>query len=325
MAGSLDLSTLNTTLGSYFRQNSTDVLKGVIAPLSIGKVATPYGNVKDQLVLPRLKMGKSIKPYSVTYAGGSGEIVPSARILQTRRFKVETELEPVSLHSTWEANLIAGSADKPFDTSLEAFLAADIQENVIHQLELAAIYKGIYDGTGTDPEDGINGLLKDITDCITSGEIPAGNVYAGAAITNSNALDQAKEVYKNIPARVRTAGGLALGCSQKFFDLYCEDYAATRGANPYNTQYDQVYLEGSKVPLVVLDGMEGSNRFFICPKKALAFGYDLGAENISFDTQHDKWKIIVLGTFNFGVCIADGRYFYCNNFTNIDAGLTYSL
>jgi hypothetical protein len=137
-------------------------------------------------------------------------------------------------------------------------------------------------------------------------------VADGDAITASNAFDQFKLIRDKIAPEYRSKEMLCL-CSVGVKDFYLSDYQATVGAIPYNTGYDQVYLEGTRAKIVAVPGMGSSQRVIITPKENLVYGYDVDGPSSSIITQEFNRTIKVMGDFRAGVNFRDGQVIWTND------------
>lgn len=94
--------------------------------------------------------------------------------------------------------------------------------------------------------------LFDGIDTITATEITAGkisvdlgNLYELATVIDkTNAVDVLKAIYQRASDELQDKE-VKMYLSKDIYNCYTEDYKATTGAIPYNTQYKQTFLEGS--------------------------------------------------------------------------------
>ncbi len=200
-----------------------------------------------------------------------------------------------------------GQAQAP---SAKLVLAA-VMKSLGHHLE-AELFKAERDGTGDTTHD-----LFDGWGTIVNNEIDDGNISAALgnlmeleeAITDVNACDIAKQILFSLDPHLR-AQQLFLYCSQEFADQYNESYLSTHAAIPYNTQYNQAYVEGSgnRMTLAPLPCLENTDMFFVSSRDNMLYGYD----NMS-----DVERIVVKDYEPFVLTLAAAMFFGVN-FRSID-------
>ncbi|WP_300505281.1 hypothetical protein [uncultured Duncaniella sp.] len=101
-----------------------------------------------------------------------------------------------------------------------------------------------------------------------------GNLFkVKEAVTNANACDIAKEILFSTNPFLRRENNIML-CSSDFADKYNESYLLTHSGIPYNTQYDQPYVEGSarKLTLVGLPELDGTDKAIVTQTSNLLAG-----------------------------------------------------
>jgi hypothetical protein len=309
---SINISSLNTTLGAYARENKVEAFRKVLKE-STKDLFTLYGGSIDQLPLTRMRTASILKPYA---AGGGftatdDALSLSARILNVRRCSFDVEIVPLDLYNSWLGMIEGAPNGSPFDIPLEQFMMDSIMAQVVDDLE-TAVWTGTYNASGSTPAATMSGILTLVTAAITALEIPAGNVTAGAALTSSNAFDEFKLVRDKIAPEYRNKEMLCL-CSVAAKDKYLTDYQATLGATPYNSNYDQIYLEGTRAKIVAVPGLGTSSRVLVTPKENLVYGFDVDGPQSNIQTQEFNRTIKVMGDFRAGVEFRDGQVIWCNN------------
>lgn len=141
-----------------------------------------------------------------------------------------------------------------------------------------ALWKAVRNPKGKKTVD-----LFDGWDTITQKEIEAGSISStngnlieiSEAITDVNAVDVAQSIMYAMSDELREEK-CYLYCTQDFFDKYNKCYKLTSGGIPYNTQYNQTYVEGSNNLLEFrpLASKKGSNFFHVSTKENMLFGCD---------------------------------------------------
>lgn len=131
---------------------------------------------------------------------------------------------------------------------------------------------------GDTSGDLFNGWITIAETEITAGNISVakGNLYECAEeIDNTNAVDILKEIERSCDPVLRQTEKF-LYCSPEIADAYNDNYLLTHSGLNYNTQFDQVYLEGSgkKTTIIPLSNLAGCDKFIIAPKSNMIYGYD---------------------------------------------------
>lgn len=167
-----------------------------------------------------------------------------------------------------------------------------------------AIWSGKRDASGDT-----TAKLFDGFDSITAAEIAAGaiaesngNFKEVEAITAANAVDVLKSIYRGASDELR-GQNVKMFITHDVYDAYLDDYQATVGAVPYNTQFNKNFLEGSNglCELVPLASKKGSQYIHLTPKANMLVGYGAGMadENIAIEKYH-PFLFSYVATMYFG-------------------------
>lgn len=152
--------------------------------------------------------------------------------------------------------------------------------------------------------------LFDGFDTITATEIAAGNISSAKgnymtvdAITAANAVDTLKSIYRAASDELQ-GQQVKMFVSRDIYNAYVDDYQATVGAVPYNTEFKKTTLEGSDglCELVPLVSKKGSSYIHLTPKANMLVGYGAGMadENIRIEKYHE-FLLSYVATMYFGV------------------------
>jgi len=310
---SVNITALNTALGAYARQAKVDIFNKILRESTSQYFTTFTGSI-DELPLAKLTTGSILKPYAAggAFTATDDALVFGARILHARRISADISIVPLDLYNSWLGQLAGAPPSSPFDIPFEEFIMQAIARQAQDDLE-SAVWNGIYDGTGADAADTMDGILQLVKAAVTSTEIPAGNVTAFTAITAANALDEVRKVRNKIAGQYRNKPMYCF-LSVANFDHYMDDYQASVGSVVYNRDYTQVLIEGTQTQLVAIPGMVGpdSNRILITPKDNMVFGYDIEGAASNILTQEFNRTIKVMMDFSAGVNFRDGSVIWCN-------------
>lgn len=153
--------------------------------------------------------------------------------------------------------------------------------------------------------------LFDGFDTITAKEITAGTIAAakgnymelGAPIDAQNAVDAFKSIYDSASDELQGEPS-KLYITRQQYRAYCEDYKATTGATPYNTEYKKTFLEGSNdlCELVPLTSKKASPYIHLSPQANMLYGYGAGlAEEALNVEKYSSWELTLEAAMYFGV------------------------
>jgi len=230
------------------------------------------------------------------------------RTLETFLGSLVELFDPNALRQTLYAQLRANT-DSVTDAEFSKAMLFAIMDSVMTYLGPAA-WKAVRNSAGTTTLDLFNGF-----DTITATEIGLATVSEAVgnltilteAISNTNAFDQMRAIYKAAPAELRTKKA-AVFCAPDILFNYEEDYMTTVGANLYNTNYQKKVVEGTGglwefVPMV---GKVSSDYIHISTKQNMLYGYGAGVENESIEIRRgdNPFKLQFILAMFFGVQFA---------------------
>ena len=123
------------------------------------------------------------------------------------------------------------------------------------------------------------------------------------AVTSENAYDLAKQILYSLDPRLR-AQDCYLFCSQDFADKYNDAYQLTHSGYVYNSQFDQVAVEGSnnRLHIIPLFNKADSKFIHVCPKSNMLVGYDQMSDTESVMVkEYEPFILSYIATMFFGV------------------------
>jgi hypothetical protein len=168
------------------------------------------------------------------------------------------------------------------------------------------LFDGVRNSVGTATVDLFDGFDTIAAAAITAGTIAAahGNYYDQTAeITSSNAVDVLKAIYRASSDELQEEM-TKMFISKTIYNNYVDDYQASVGAIPYNTEFKKTFLEGSdnKCELVPLVGKSGSDLITLTTKQNMLVGtYLMGdMENIEVRRGDNPFALQFITTMFFG-------------------------
>ena len=213
-------------------------------------------------------------PYSETRVD-ENDVAITPRTLYTYLGSVDKKFSPNSIYqSIWGSNITKGDGLKTTDITQQALalLAAKVG---------AALYWAIWgakrNDSGTKTVDLFDGF-----DTIAAKEVKDGNVSVAkgnlfdldiTTIDKTNAVDICKEIWRKADYHLKN-GKCKLFVPSYVLDAYNDDYKITTGAVPYNTQFNQTFVEGSsnKCEIVALPNKDGSKFMQLTTKSNMLVG-----------------------------------------------------
>lgn len=227
------------------------------------------------------------------------------RTLETFFGSVVAQFEPNSAVSTLLGAVGDTKGDGQMRTPTAMHVLALIAKSLSEHLN-NAIWSGVRNANGDTTADLFDGF-----DTITQAEVTEGNIAAANGnymkldeeITTANAVDIAKQVLFSLDPHLR-AQTCYMFCSQDFADKYNEAYLLTHAGINYNTQYDQVAVEGSNGRLILcpLVNKADSKFIHISPKINMLVGYDqMGDVESVMVKEYEPFILSYIATMFFGV------------------------
>ena len=227
------------------------------------------------------------------------------RTLETFFGSVVAQFEPNSAVSTLLGAVGDTKGDGQMRTPTAMHVLALIAKSLSEHLN-NAIWSGVRNANGDTTADLFDGF-----DTITQAEVTAGNIAAANGnymkldeeITTANAVDIAKQVLFSLDPHLR-AQTCYMFCSQDFADKYNEAYLLTHAGINYNTQYDQIAVEGSNGRLILcpLVNKADSKFIHISPKINMLVGYDqMGDVESVMVKEYEPFILSYIATMFFGV------------------------
>lgn len=263
---------------------------------------SPRYGIRYQEKVGELSGDMQFGPYSDTRIDDS-QVEIKGRTLSTYLGSVVKKFSPNSVYqSIWSDAVTKGEELKRTDIvrRIVAYLSGKLGEN-IHDV----MWNAKRNDAGVNTIDLFNGFDTIAEDEIKKEEISTKkrNLFAfSEAITGVNAVDLLKEFYRSANPKLRKIQ-TKLFIPYSIYDMYVDDYQASKGPLLYNTAFDKVFLEGSRnrCELVPLDNKAGSNFIQLTPKQNMLVGFDQrsGEEEIVIE-KHEAFILQFIATLFIG-------------------------
>jgi hypothetical protein len=322
-ASSLDISALPAKLEDYAMKDRDQILtKTLVDGMGFTEYFELLTGVTDEVPLTELVVGNILQPGNKdTFDPQNNKVQFKARVGKVRPMKVDLQFKNTQINAIYKSYLgkVAGGHIDPYKVPFEKFIFDRIIAQTKHDIRMKALFSGVYNAAGTAPVDTVNGIFKIVADEITGGGIPGGNVSAGAAITDANALDQIRLIvdlvynnpdYMDVPM-------VAL-VSPRVMKAYNRDYQATYGSLPYNTEFQKRVLDDApNITLIPEPGMGTSNRVIITPQQNLFWLVDDEGAIDNITIEKEKRNINIMMDFNCAPEVGITDIIWTNDYVGI--------
>lgn len=255
--------------------------------------------VIDEIVLSTLLTQALLQP------GGKGTFNPKAevasfeaRIGKVRPWKVDVlidEPKREAMEASYLGEIEGTDGVDPTKYPFADFISNALIEQVGNDFGVSALWKGVLDSTGTDPQDVFNGFLKLYDADILSDDIPEGNVIthsqANFFINEDNVLAEVKRMYKRfvnvlpayaeanieffMPRHIKTA-----------YDFALEN--AKGQSKIYNAFKQEVLYFAPNVRLNTQAGLGGTDFMSMTPKENMVYLSSRQDDAIDLDSDYNK-------------------------------------
>ncbi len=305
----INLTDLNNALGAYVRENPGIFVDMVYNELQTLEHVTVV-ETRDELPITNIKTGKLLRPqkYDNAWNAGPDKVKMAPRILKVRPAKFDLEFIPASHWKTWLGyNRRAGSANQHY-IPFERWILMHLAKEVAEEIQVDILWKGQHDANGTTPGTVCDGFEKIIEDSITAAgdfDVPAAQVVDVGTITSANAYDQALLVARALPEKLRSRMTKAF-MTWNIADSYNDDYTATIGAAPFNTDFNKTRINGTNSTIVRTVGMS-NGKILISEPSNLYVGMDLESDLNQLTFEKNRRGLDVMFDCQLGVQIADPR------------------
>lgn len=253
----------------------------LLAVLGLDKIL-PYFTLRTGIrykeVVGTLDGPFELRPYTGQKNADSGLQI-TGREIETFLGSCVKEFDPNELVQTiYGSGITSGKGLEGVDINkqVNALMMKRLSESIAKN-----IFKATRKSDGTKTIDLFNGI-----DTITSKEVTDGNIATGngnlvelpSIIDKTTALDTLKDLYHSLSDELQEES-VNMYVPRSVYNAYCEDYKTTTGSIAYNTQYNQVFVEGSSnmCTIVPLSAKKDSPFIHVTPKSNMLIGcYQIG-------------------------------------------------
>lgn len=299
--------------------------KVTITPEALAKSAASFR--KEILLMPVFALGEFLKHVTlrtgIRYSETIGELTGDMQIGPYDENREDSENLGIAARTlyTYFGNVVKNFSPNSVYQSIygsaltkgEGLKTADITRTALNYLSSKVgqnLYKSVWKAkrldTGTKTIDLFNGF-----DTITADEITAGNIAAGKGnflqldvtkIDATNAVDTLKKIWRAANDHLRDQQ-CKLFVPPSVLDAYNDDYKTVTGAIPYNSQYNQTFVEGSenRCEIVALANKGGSDYIHLTTKNNMLVGVNqIGEDETVAVEKHKAFVLQFIMTMFFG-------------------------
>lgn len=282
-----------------------------------------YPDVTDELALTQMFVSSVLQPGGKNTFDPKGTVGFKNRIGKVRACKIDYTLTPKEINAMWlgyMGRIAKSKRGDIYDVPFQQEIINKLAERAKEEMHLDAVFKGVYNEdkkTANRVFDGILPLLS------KAGVVPAANIFAGAPITQTNAIDQLEGIADKVPSHLRNRN-LVMLVEPSVATFYNRDYRNTFGGNTSNTGgFSHTTIDGTTITIVPEPGLSDTGGVIVTPKDNLVWlTGPLGGGPNSFIIEKSKRNIDIMCDFQAAPDLAIAEYVWCND-AALEAGADF--
>lgn len=286
----IKIDELVEALGEYCQEHREILISEALQGDDFDQRFEVMDGITDELPMPTLSITDLLQPGNAeTFNPTSNALSFGAEILKVRPIKVDLLLNPTVMEKTWLGKQKKSSDpfDIPFEGDIMDYIGRKIKENLI----LKAIYKGVYNASGTTPGATMDGYLKLISNGVTATTIAP---TVTGAITASNVVTAIEAVYDDLGEAYK-GGATEIKVAPQIFDWYGRKFRSDFGSNQdyKGITMNRRQLDGTNAVIVREPGLAGSQRIIATPFENMVYGIDSATFNMDIQKFNRTIKILI--------------------------------
>lgn len=251
----VDFSGLPSRLKDYsIRETETLLTDALVDGMKFLEYMGLLVGVIDKVDLTRMFISEVLQPGGKDTFTPKGKISFKNRIGQVRDCKVDYSFTPKEINAMWLSymgRIYKSKRGSVYDIPFQQFILEKITSKAKEELHLLGLFKGVYREESKKANRIFDGILPLLSD---PGIVPAENIFAGAPITQSNAIDQLEGIADKVPSALVNTDLIAL-VEPEVMKFYNRDYRATYGQIGTYTEFKHTMLDGTNITLVPEPGL----------------------------------------------------------------------
>jgi len=313
-APAVDFSGLGPKIQSYtLREAETLLTTMLITDQSFLDFMELYPDVTDQLALTQMFVSSVLQPGGKDTFDPKGTVQFKNRIGQVRDCKIDYTLTPTMINAMWKSYLGRIAKSKRgdvYDVPFQQYIMDKLAEKAKEEMHLDAVFKGVYNGAKKQANRVFDGLLP----LIYKANLAAGQIFAGAPVTQSNAIDQLEGLADKVPSHLINKP-LVMLVEPSAAKFYNRDYRGTFGGNTNNTgPFEHKTLDGTNITIVPEPGLADTGGMICTLKNNLVWlTGPLGGGPNSFIVEKNRRNIDIMADFQAAPDFAIAEYVWVND------------
>lgn len=311
----VDFSGLGPKIQSYtLREAETLLTTILITDQSFLDYMELYPEVTDQLALTQMFVSSVLQPGGKDTFDPKGTVGFKNRIGQVRDCKIDYTLTPTMINAMWKSYLGRIAKSKRgdvYDVPFQQYIIDKLAEKAKEEMHLEAVFKGVYNHDKKQANRVFDGLLPLLS---KAGVLQASQIFAGAPITQSNAIDQLEGLADKVPSHLINKP-LVMLVEPSAAKFYNRDYRGTFGGNTNNTgPFEHKMLDGTNITIVPEPGLADTGGMICTLKGNLVWMTGpLGGGPNSFIVEKSKRNVDIMADFQAAPDLAIAEYVWVND------------
>jgi hypothetical protein len=319
-APAVDFSGLGPKIQSYtLREAETLLTTILITDQSFLNFMELYPDVTDQLALTQMFVSSVLQPGGKDTFSPKGTVGFKNRIGQVRDCKIDYTLTPTMINAMWKSYLGRIAKSKRgdvYDVPFQQYIIDKLAEKAKEEMHLEAVFKGVYNHDKTAANRVFDGLLPLLS---KAGVLDAKQIYAGAPITQANAIDQLEGIADKVPSHLINKD-LVMLVEPEVAKFYNRDYRATYGTKQDYQGFTHTTLDGTNITIVPEPGLAETGGIITTLRNNLVWMTGpLGGGPNSFIVEKSKRNVDIMADFQAAPDLAIAEYVWVNE-AAVDAG-----
>jgi hypothetical protein len=323
-AQAIDFSGLPAKMQGYTLRESEQLLSTIlISGQSFLDYMGLFPDVTDELALTQMFVSSVLQPGGKDTFDPKGTVGFKNRIGKVRECKIDYTLKPSDILAMWKGYLgrIAKSKQgSVYDVPFQQYIIDKLAERAKEEMHLDAVFKGVYNKDKKTANRVFDGLLPLLS---KAGIVPAGNIFAGAPITQTNAIDQLEGISDKVPSHMRNRN-LVMLVEPSVATFYNRDYRNTFGGNTNNTGgFQHTTIDGTTITITPEPGLADTGGVIVTPRENLVWlTGPLGGGPNSFIIEKHQRNIDIMCDFQAAPDLSIAEYVWCNDLA-LEAGAAF--
>lgn len=326
MSFPFDVTALNAALGAYARDNSKQIFMDAIYEPSESKKTTVWDLMSKVVVWDELAYGTAdfepeVQDAANNFNAQGDFITIGGQTLKMRYMRSDFQIKYRGLYNTWlnhieqesYKNRIKKGDIKAAEMAFGKWIFENMAKKFMEKFRLQTSFLGEYNAaytTANSFDHAADGILKQVTDAITSGDIPAGNVTSVVGpLALANTFDHYEAMGEALPPKFYNKP-MCLLASVKNSRFYNKGYKAANGGNNVNIYdaYKRVELEeADNVKIIPVPEMGTRDTSLITPPDNMIWATNFDSKPPEILTSPSGDPMIINCTLLYGAAFGFKR------------------